>query len=434
MSSRSPGCSPTISTRACAGPSPKTVCVPIFQSGHPRQVRAASRNDFNVRRSGRNGSAVIGSRVSVAAIRAKTAPLASGSRARDSLREWFLFAALASADTFASVLTTCQAGFEALLARELAELHGATVTEKGPGWVLEGGTRRQIAFAHLTLMQPIEIRGDSVNALASRIAEFFFASLKNERVEGAWPNVWLGPQELVGLGRRISAVETACGEQLKKRLSRVAKLAVAELPRGVGTARGLFVFFADFGRAFVAREALLHGQRRMADDDLAPSRSYLKVEEAYVVLGCEPRAAETVCDLGAAPGGWSYSAAKRGARVLAIDNGPLKGGALDHALIEHRREDAFRFSPADGQRFDWLFCDMLEEPHHVLRSLVEPWLARRWCRRFVINLKFGRVDPIALLKELGATESAFVAHSESVRIRHLYHDREEFTVVGSVRP
>ena len=45
-------------------------------------------------------------------------------------------------------------------------------------------------------------------------------------------------------------------------------------------------------------------------------------------MGLEPMPGERVCDLGAAPGGWSYSAAKRGASVVAVDNGPLKGGAL----------------------------------------------------------------------------------------------------------
>jgi 23S rRNA (cytidine2498-2'-O)-methyltransferase len=225
-------------------------------------------------------------------------------------------------------------------------------------------------------------------------------------------------------------VESAFVEVLKKKLSRVARLALSERPRGVGLARGLFVVFTDFGRAFVAREAWCHGQRRMADDDLAPSRSYLKIEESYVVLGREPVAGETVCDLGAAPGGWSYSAAKRGARVIAIDNGPLKGGALDHPLIEHRREDAFRFSPGAGASFDWLFCDMVEEPHHVLQHIVGPWLERGWCRRFVINLKFGRVDPVALLEELRAATSPFVQARTHFLVRHLYHDREEFTVVG----
>lgn len=336
------------------------------------------------------------------------------------------------------MLHTCQAGFESLLARELRELHETAIAEQGPGWVRieNGGSERdvpELAFGHLTLREPMLVQGESVNALAQRIADYFLGALRGERIEAAWPNLWQGPAELVGLGRRMSAVEAAFGELLKKKLSRVAKLATSERPRGIGVARGLFVFFVDFGRAWVAREAQVHGPRRMADDPLAPSRSYLKVEEAYVVLGREPAEGETVCDLGAAPGGWSCSAAKRGARVVAIDNGPLKGGAADHPQIEHRREDAFKFAPADGHAFDWLFCDMVEEPHHVLRHIVEPWLARGWCRAFVLNFKFGRVDPIALLRELCGANSPLLLHGENVRIVHLFHDREEFTVVGEVR-
>lgn len=336
------------------------------------------------------------------------------------------------------MLITCQAGFESLLARELAELHGRVTAAKGPGWVGLPVTAPEralpeLAFAHLTLVAPEEVHADSVNALAARIADFFLTTLKQERIDAPWPNLWLGPAELVGLGRRIGAAEAACGELIRKRLSRVAKLATTEWPRGVAAARGLFVYFVDFGRAWVSREAFVHGPRRMADDAAAPSRSYLKVEEAYQLLGHEPQPGESVCDLGAAPGGWSYSAAKRGAHVLALDNGPLKGGALGHPQIEHRREDAFRFAPPTGQPFDWLFCDMVEEPHHVLRHIVEPWLARGWCRRFVINLKFGRVDPVGLLRELHDGASRFHPHATDVKIRHLYHDREEFTVVGNLR-
>ncbi len=365
---------------------------------------------------------------------------------------FFLVAAGGGARTFAGVLLTCQAGFEALLVRELAELQGVATVEQGPGWVRsgavlqaalgepEGGLKHRaatdLAFAHLSLFAPVELRGDSVNALAARIEDCFLASLRGERIEGPWPSIWLGPQEIVGLGRRLGAVESAWGERLKKKFARVAKLATPDLPWGVGAApvRGLFVFFADFGRVFVAREAFVHGQRRMADDDLAPSRSYLKVEEAYGVLGHEPRAGETVCDLGAAPGGWSYSAAKRGARVVAIDNGPLKGGALGHPQIDHRCEDAFKFAPdaVSRETFDWLFCDLVEEPHHVLQHIVAPWLAHGWCRRFVINLKLGRVDAVALLRELRAPGSPFTAHAPGTRIRHLYHDREELTLVGEV--
>ncbi|HEY8993215.1 MAG TPA: SAM-dependent methyltransferase, partial [Lacunisphaera sp.] len=166
----------------------------------------------------------------------------------------------------------------------------------------------------------------------------------------------------------------------------------------------------------------------------------LKVEEAYIVLGREPQPGETVVDLGAAPGGWSYSAAKRGAKVIAVDNGPLKGGALNHPLIEHRLEDAFKFAPsfaktsegrpAGEETCDWLFCDLVEEPHHVMQNIVTPWLVNGWCRRFVINLKFGHVDVLALLREIRAAGSPFARHATNLHVRHLYHDREEFTVVG----
>ncbi len=332
------------------------------------------------------------------------------------------------------MLFTCQSGFESQSSREVVGA-GGRVLAQGPGWVsADEGSTGESAFAHLIMRETTELRGDSVNALAKQLAEYFLEGIKGERIDGPWPCVLQGATETDGLTRRIRAVEKALWVLLKKRLSRVAKLASADLPRGVQEARGLFVWFTDFGVMQVSRTAQINGPRRMADDSLAPSRSYLKAEEAYVVLGREPTEGETVVDLGAAPGGWSYSAAKRGARVIALDNGPMKGGALGHELIEHRMEDAFRFSPPAGTTYDWMFCDMVEEPHHVLRHILEPWLAGGWCRRFVVNLKFGRVDPVALLEELRASDSPLARYAPGTRIRHLYHDREEFTLTGYVRP
>jgi len=328
------------------------------------------------------------------------------------------------------MISLCQHGYEAFLEREFAAA-GLAVSERGSGWVNAAeGEVSGLAFPQVTLLAPREFRGESVNEVARQLAEFFFESLRGERIETPWPCAFLTVAEVPGLGRRAGGVEKAFDELLRRKLARVARLATPDLPRGPGRVRGLFVFFADFGRVFAAREAVLGGQRRMADDDAAPSRSYLKVEEAYQVLGREPAAGETVVDLGAAPGGWSYSAAKRGARVIAVDNGPLKGGALGHPLIAHRLEDAFKFRPAEGEVFDWLYCDLVEEPHHVMRDIVAPWLAGGWCRRFVINLKFGHVDPLALLREIGAAGSPFARCATGLHVRHLYHDREEFTVVG----
>jgi 23S rRNA (cytidine2498-2'-O)-methyltransferase len=332
-------------------------------------------------------------------------------------------------------LVVCQSGFEGLLVREIEGL-GLQSAGTGPGWVLSSGPEpgeralRSAAFPHAILESPTGIAGERVNELAQAVMGIFADSLKGERIEGPWPCIFSGGQDVTGLGRRVASVEAAFRELLQKKLGRIAKLASADRPR-VGPARGLFVWFTDFGSAQVSRSAYMSGPRRMADDDAAPSRSYLKVEESYAISGSEPAPGETVCDLGAAPGGWSYSAAKRGARVVAVDNGPLKGGALDNALIDHRRADAFGFSPGRDATYDWLFSDMLEDPHKVLHSIIRPWLSGGWCRRFVVNLKFGRVDPIALLADLRAPDSPFAKHATGVRIVHLYHDREEFTVTGT---
>ncbi len=336
----------------------------------------------------------------------------------------------------------CQSGYEGFLAREIAGL-GLSAGESGPGWALarwdaaEGeadpGLRlRDAAFPHAILDAPAPVSGSGVNEIAQRIMEQFAEAVRGERIEERWPCVFAGSQDMTGLGRRVSSVEAAFHQLLKKRLGRVARLATGDRPR-LGPARGLFVWFTDFGTAQVARSAHMNGQCRMADDDSAPSRSYLKIEESYAIAGAEPAPGESVCDLGAAPGGWSYSAAKRGARVVAVDNGPLKGGALGNPLVDHRHDDAFGFSPGREAVFDWLFSDMLEDPHKVVQSIVRPWLEGGWCRRFVVNLKFGRVDPIALLADLRSATSPFSVHGAGVRIVHLYHDREELTVTGSVK-
>lgn len=329
------------------------------------------------------------------------------------------------------MLLRCQPGYELLLERELRP-HGFSMTASGGGWLETSDAPNgvpDLCFAHSALSCTNEITGQSVNALATNILDCFFETARTERFEAAWPLDFDCAANLDGLGRRAAAVEKTFAELLRKRMSRVAKLAAPNL-RANGPQRGLFVFFTDFQRALVAREIIRHGQRRMADDPLAPSRSYLKVEEAYGIIGREPAPGETVVDLGAAPGGWSYSAAKRGARVVAVDNGPLKAGALDNPLIAHLRQDAFHFDPTASDAtasapVDWLFCDLVEDPHHVLENILLPWIERRWCKRYIVNLKFGRVDPLALLREVRAS-------IPSARARHLYHDREEFTLTGEV--
>jgi 23S rRNA (cytidine2498-2'-O)-methyltransferase len=315
-----------------------------------------------------------------------------------------------------------QAGFETFLAKETG-----SALEKGPGWVLAEDDRGELCFAHLSLLEPVEIKAPALNALAGGVADYFLRTSLDERYETPWP-LCFEAAAVAGLGARCRGVEEAFRERVS-RMARVMKLAKEGRPE-LGASRGLFVYLADFGRAFAARRARANGQRRMADDPQAPSRSFLKVEEAYGVLGEAPAPGQTVVDLGAAPGGWSYSAAKRGARVLAVDNGPLKGGASENPSIMRAEEDAFKFRPRLPA--DWLFCDLLDEPRKVL-ELLRLWVEGRWCSRFIVNLKFGRHDPLLLLREAFSARAGIAPDCAVLRARHLYHDREELTLAGRLR-
>ena len=315
-----------------------------------------------------------------------------------------------------STLHICQAGYEPFLAKEL----GAPAESSGPGWVFGPEAPGELCFAHVSLRETAELPARSVNAMSGTLADFFLGSAREERFSGPWPYL-LEAAGLEGLARRAGSVEREALAGIRSRMSRVAKLAVPGRPRP-GRARGLFAYLPDFERVFAAREAFAWGQRRMTDDPRAPSRSYLKAEEAYGILGREPGADESVVDLGAAPGGWTYSAARRGARVLALDNGALKGDAR-HPGVTHLEMDAFTFRPPGP--VDWMFCDIVDEPERVLELLAR-WLDEGWCRRFIVALKFGRHDPLRLL----AKARALKPRASSFKARQLFHDREELTLMG----
>lgn len=328
-------------------------------------------------------------------------------------------------------LFTCQPGYEPILEEEL-QYHGLQSSSTGRGWIAAHGAEpADLCFAHLRMQNAVAHETTAVNATAAQLLDLFLERMRGIQLPDPWPLTFRFADGITGLGQRTKSVEKEFRARLKKRVARLERTAANELARGGGEAIGLFVFFTDFNRFYAATEAWSGGQRRMADDPAAPSRSYLKTEEAFVVMGREPCAGETVVDLGAAPGGWSYSAAKRGASVVAIDNGPLKGGALDHPLIEHRRDDAFKFMPESGETYDWLFCDLVEEPHHVAR-LIEQWLKGGHCRAFVVNLKFGHANALKLLDEVLHPRGCLMPYCQSLRVRHLFHDRDEFTLVGRV--
>lgn len=203
----------------------------------------------------------------------------------------------------------------------------------------------------------------------------------------------------------------------------------------------LHVFFPDKQRALIAtsdpgNSAAAHmGIVRLKIPHDAPSRSYLKLAEAFEIFLTREEQAQwlksgmTAVDLGAAPGGWTWQLVQRGLKVIAVDNGPLKGAAAGHPAIRHLRQDGFHYQPR--RPVDWLVCDMVEKPQRVA-ELVGRWIASGLTTRAVFNLKLPMKKRVAALSDaLGIVRGMLDAKGIGYRlaVKQLYHDREEVTVL-----
>ena len=340
-----------------------------------------------------------------------------------------------------TLLLTCKTDYEKILARELAAYH-IDVQTIGDGWILAQWVTKALSqqsetpltnlcFAYHILENPIAINAISVNEFTEHLIKIFTAHIGQERITHPWALSFSssGNEQLI---KRTKTIEKTWLNKMQKKMSRVVKLATEGIPYSPTPANGFFVHFTDFNQAYISFRAVSTGQQRMQMDELAPSRSYLKVEEAFRILGHEPRSNETIIDLGAAPGGWSYSALKRGAIVTAIDNGPLKDPVKSHRYMTHLKVDALSYRYESPRPADWLLCDILEKPEVIL-NLLHKWLAQKWCRYFIVNIKVGRNDPILLLKKIRDAQQGILPLCEILHIRQLYHDREEITLMGKIK-
>ncbi|RKS86807.1 23S rRNA (cytidine2498-2'-O)-methyltransferase [Orbus hercynius] len=167
----------------------------------------------------------------------------------------------------------------------------------------------------------------------------------------------------------------------------------------------------------------------------APSRSTLKLEEAFHVLipyeewDERLKGGLNAVDIGASPGGWTYQLVKRSMMVYAVDNGAMDEKLMESGQVKHYREDGFKFQPKKNNIY-WLVCDMVEKPLKVTK-LISDWLIQGWCRETIFNLKLPMKKRYEEVKHnLQLLEDELKANQINVQIqaKHLYHDREEVTV------
>lgn len=343
------------------------------------------------------------------------------------------------------LLLYCRSGFEPDLAAELADKalalgwQGEADFSSGAGFVrfIAAGDAPANALHRGLPLASLVFARQSLLALPPLLLprEDRLTPIIDQVVASGWSfeSVWQetpDTNDAKALAGLIKALKRPLESLLKKR---------GALRRKAGSRR-LHLLWSDgdrvqLGMSFPGnRSELPGGIRRLRFPHRAPSRSTLKLEEAWHEFiprdDWEERLGEGMqaADLGAAPGGWTWQLVQRGMQVYAIDNGPMDKGLMATGLVEHLREDGFVWEPPG--RLDWLVCDIVDKPSRVM-SMVQRWLQRRWCREAVFNLKLPmkrRWQEVS--RCLSGLESALAEAGVRAKVacRHLYHDREEVTV------
>lgn len=176
-------------------------------------------------------------------------------------------------------------------------------------------------------------------------------------------------------------------------------------------------------RARAAVSLAAGGRQRMRRTEDAPSRAAMKLDEALEWFGNSPGRGEVCVDLGSAPGGWTRRLVERGARVWSVDPANLAPDLEGHGRVKHFKVSAFDFEP--DEPVDWLFCDMAWRPLEVAQ-LLGKWARRRLASQLIANFKLPMNDKLPMVFRVRQTLES--AGWSRVRIRQLYHDRDEVTV------
>jgi 23S rRNA (cytidine2498-2'-O)-methyltransferase len=341
------------------------------------------------------------------------------------------------------LLLYCRAGFEKECAQEITQVAGEMGVEGFVKARPESGFAvfhphqddmgaelgRHVEFRRLVFPRQL-VRATDLVALpeADRVTPIVAAVRALGR---RFSSLWLEMPD-TNDGKALGALTRPLAPHLEKALDR-AGIAID----AADAEERLHVFFVGGRACHVGvsdprnASAWPMGIARLRMPGSAPSRSTLKLAEALMEFLDEREREKSLApgtsavDLGASPGGWTWQLVKRGMSVIAVDHGAMDPALMDSGQVKHRRDDGFHFRPE--KPVEWMVCDMVESPSRIAR-LAARWIAEGWCRQSIFNLK------LPMKKRWEEVERCRVLIDEGLsgarhflRMKHLYHDREEVT-------
>lgn len=150
-----------------------------------------------------------------------------------------------------------------------------------------------------------------------------------------------------------------------------------------------------------------------------PNRAYLKLWEALTLLQRYPKPNDTVLDLGASPGGWTYVMQTFGAKVTAVDKAPLAPSIAKLPNVSFLQQSAFALIPTECEHpWDWIICDVACYPER-LYELVLKWIGSQKVKQMIFTIKLQGETNLEIIKKFQSIPGSCTLH--------LYNNKHEAT-------
>lgn len=290
--------------------------------------------------------------------------------------------------------TTCRAGSEATLKRDVARRHGGKLTPAfmKPQFITWKEVGEVQARDRLSLFA--RVSGVSLG-LCKTVAE---AVEHARKISGRPLCLHVFPRVTPEDG--VSAEEWRRMDELDAEIRR-ADIDFVKVPTPGNMVLDVVVGETDAEPLFLGmheHRAGCHvqpgGLPRLTVSDEVPSRAWLKLEQALAWRGWDTAdwRAQTTLDLGCAPGGATYSLLSRGMNVIGVDTGEMDERVYQVAdargvSFEHWRVPAGKIDLGSlPSRLDLLVCDINLAPHQVL-PMVERVQRHSPAKRLIVTLK-----------------------------------------------
>ncbi len=179
-----------------------------------------------------------------------------------------------------------------------------------------------------------------------------------------------------------------------------------------------------------ARTPWPHGIPPLVLAEQAPSRAWLKLEEAAALFDIPFRAGQRAVEIGSAPGGAAYALLERGLHVVGIDPNEMDARIAVHPKFAHMKMTSMNVDVAALEHYDWLLLDVNVPPRTALRGALPLVRANASLAGFVFTLKMKDASLASEIDDWLARIRAAAGQSFSLQSRQLWSNGSEICVVG----